>query len=61
MQGRGLPAPLHELIGHARHGGYDDRNIVAGVDLALDMARDVADAVEVGDRRSAEFHYQASH
>ena len=34
---------------------------MAGVDLALDVARDVADAVEIGDRRSAEFHHQASH
>jgi hypothetical protein len=25
------------------------------------VARDVADAVEIGDRRTAEFHYQASH
>ena len=34
---------------------------MAGVDLALDVARHVADAVEIGDRRSAEFHHQASH
>jgi hypothetical protein len=25
------------------------------------VARHVADAVEIGDRRSAEFHHQASH
>jgi hypothetical protein len=30
---------------------------MAGVDLALDVARDIADAVDIGDRRSAEFHH----
>ena len=34
---------------------------MAGVDLALDVARDVADAVDVGDRRSAEFHHKPGH
>jgi len=33
---------------------------MAGVDLALDVMRDVADAVDVGDRRTAELHHQAS-
>jgi hypothetical protein len=51
----------HELIGHARHGRDHDGYIIAGVDLALDVARHVADAVEIGDRRSAEFHHQSSH
>jgi hypothetical protein len=32
-----------------------------GIDLALDMARHVADALDIGDRRAAEFHYQPSH
>ncbi len=61
MQHGGLPAPFDQLIGHAGHGGDHDGHIVAGVDLALDVARHVADAVEIGDRRSAEFHYQPSH
>ena len=34
---------------------------MAGVDLALDVARDVADALDVGDRRAAEFHHEAGH
>jgi hypothetical protein len=34
---------------------------MAGRDLALDVARYDADAVEIGDRRSAEFHHQPSH
>jgi hypothetical protein len=34
---------------------------MAGVDLALDVLRDVADAVDIGDRRSAEFHDETSH
>ena len=56
-----LPAPLDQLVGHAGHGRDHDGDIIAGIDLALDVARDVADAVEIGDRRPAEFHHQASH
>ena len=54
-------APFHQLVGHARQGGDDDGDLMAGVDLALDVARDVADAVEIGDRGSAELHHQAAH
>ena len=61
MQRRGIPAPRDQLIGDAGHRRDHDGYIVAGVDLALDVPRDVADAVEIGDRRSAEFHYQTSH
>ncbi len=57
---RGL-APGHELIGHARHGRRHDRNLMPGIDLALDVTRGVADAVDVGDRRAAEFHDQTGH
>jgi hypothetical protein len=31
------------------------------IDLALDMTRDVANAFDVGDRRAAEFHHEATH
>ena len=61
VQRRRLAAPGHELVGDAGHGGDDDRHLVAGVDLALDVARDVADAVDVGDRGSAELHDEAGH
>ncbi len=61
VQHGGLAAPGHQLIGHARHGGDHDGNVIAGSDLALDVARHVADVVEIGDRRSAEFHYQPCH
>ena len=43
------------------HGRDHDRHLVAGVDLALDVARDVADALDVGDRRAAELHHQKRH
>jgi hypothetical protein len=56
-----LLAPRNELIGGAGHRRDHDGHLIAGVDLALDVARDVADAVEIGDRSSAEFHYEASH
>ncbi len=54
-------APLHQPVGRARHRRDDDGDLMAGVDLALDVARDIADAVDIGDRRSAEFHDQTSH
>src|ERR1700745_654161 len=56
-----LLAPGNELIGGAGHRRDHDGDLIAGVDLALDVASDVADAVDIGDRRSAEFHHQASH
>ncbi len=37
--------PADQLVGLAGHGGNDDRDLVAGVDLAFDVAGDVADAV----------------
>ena len=61
VQRRGLAAPGHQLVGLAGHGGDHDGHLVAGVDLALDVARDIADAVDIGDRGSAEFHHEAGH
>jgi 2-polyprenyl-6-hydroxyphenyl methylase/3-demethylubiquinone-9 3-methyltransferase len=55
----GLPLPVIAL--DAGHGGNDDRDLVAGIDLALDAGGDVADAVEVGHRGTAEFHDDAGH
>src|SRR6185437_7098531 len=55
VQHGGLAAPGDQLVGDAGHGGNHHRYVVAGLDLALDVARHVADAVEIGDRRSAEF------
>ena len=54
-------APADELIGRAGHGGDDDSDLVAGLDLAFDALRDVADAVEVRHRRAAEFHHDTRH
>ena len=56
-----LLAPGDELVGRARHSRDHDGHFVAGVDLALDVTRDIADAVDIGDRRSAEFHNQTGH
>jgi hypothetical protein len=56
-----LAAPFDEPVGRARHGRDHDGHFMAGVDLALDVLRDVADAVDIGDRRSAEFHDETSH
>ena len=41
------------------HGGDHDGDLVPRVDLALHAGRDVADAVEVGDRGAAELHHDA--
>ena len=61
VQRRGIPAPGHELVGHARHRRDDDRDIVAGIHLAFDVAGDITDAVEIGDGGAAEFHDEARH
>ncbi len=61
VQGGGLAHPGHQLVGGAGHGGDDDGHLVAGIDLALDVARDVADALDVGDRGAAEFHDDERH
>lgn len=37
------------LVGLAGHCGDHHRDVVAGVDLAFHMARDVADTVDIGD------------
>ena len=54
-------APADEFVGLARHGGHHHRHLVAGVDLALDVACGVADALDVGDRRAAELQNQTGH
>ena len=54
-------APPHELVGDARHGRDHDGDLMAGGDLAPDVTRHVADAVDVGDRRSAELHDETGH
>jgi hypothetical protein len=56
-----LAAPLHQLIGLAGHRRHHDSDVMARVDLALDVAGDVADAVDIGDGRAAEFHHEAAH
>ena len=58
---RGVAAPFDQPVGGARHGRDHHRDLVAGIDLALDVARHVADALDVGDRGAAELHHQASH
>src|SRR5262249_8050160 len=56
-----LSRPLDQLVGYTGHGGDDNSHIVAGIDLAFDVASHVADTVEIGDRWSAEFHHQPGH
>ena len=58
MHRRGFLAPAHQFVGFAGHGGDHHRHIVTGLVFALHMARDVADAVDIGDRRSAEFQHE---
>jgi hypothetical protein len=61
MHRRGFARPANQFIGLAGHGRDHDRDFMAGIDLALDMARHVADAGDVGDGGSAEFHHDARH
>ncbi len=57
----GVAAPFHQLVGLAGHRGNHDGDVMTGIDLALHMARDVADAVDIGDGGAAEFHHEAAH
>ena len=58
---RRRPGPGDQLVGGPGHGRNHHGNLVAGVDLALDVAGDDADALDVGDRRAAELHDQTCH
>ena len=57
----GVVHPADQFVGLAGHGRNDHRDLVAGIDLAFDMARDIADAADVGDGGPAEFHHDARH
>ena len=61
MHRRGVAAPFHQFVGLAGHRRHHHGDVVAGIDLALDVTRDVADAVDIGDGRAAEFHHEAAH
>ena len=61
VERRGVPDPGDEFVGLAGHRRDDDRDLVAGLDLALHVAGDVADAVEIGDGRAAELHDETRH
>src|ERR1700722_3210092 len=49
VHGRSFTAPFDQLVGLAGHRRDDDGNVMAGIDLALDVTRDVANAFDVGD------------
>src|SRR5579872_4180160 len=51
MQRRSLGAPGHELVGFARHRRDHDGDLMAGINLALHMPRDIADTIDIGDGR----------
>ena len=61
MKDARITTPLDQPVGGSRHRGNHHGDLVAGIDLALDVARHVVDALDVGDRGSAELHHQASH
>ena len=61
VEGRGFLDPADELVGLAGHGGDHDGDVVAGLDLAFDMPRHVADALDGGDGCAAELHDKTGH
>jgi hypothetical protein len=61
MQRGRFPAPIDQLVGGPGHGGDHHGDLVTGRHLALDVACDIADAVDVGDRGAAELHHEAGH
>jgi len=58
---RGVADPTDQFVGLARHGRNHDRHLVARVHLAFDVPGHVADATDIGNRSSAEFHHDARH
>ena len=58
---RRLTAPFHQFIGLAGHRRHHHGDVMACIDLALDMARHIADAVDIRDGCTAEFHHEAAH
>ncbi len=61
VHGRRFGAPADQLIGLARHGRNHDSNLVAGIDLALDVPGRLPNAVDIGDGRAAELHHNTRH
>ncbi len=61
VEGRGFLHPGDEFVRLAGHGRYDDRHIVAGLDLAFHMPGDIADPLNRGDGRAAELHDETRH
>src|SRR5690348_11292003 len=49
--------PSDQLVGLAGHGRNHDADLVARIDLALAVARRLADALDIGDRRAAKLHH----
>ena len=61
MQDRSLADPADQFVGLARHRRDDDDDVIAVLDLALDLPRRVLDAGKVGHRGAAEFHHENRH
>lgn len=61
MHRRGVAAPCHQFVGFAGHRRDHHGDVVAGIDLAFDVAGDILDAFDIGDRRAAEFHDEPAH
>lgn len=53
--------PVNQLVGGTSHGGDDDCDLVASINLAFDVRRHLADALDVCDGGAAEFHNDYSH
>jgi hypothetical protein len=58
---RGGFDPAHKLVGLAGHGRDDDDDVIAALDLGLDLFGGVLDPGEVRHGGSAEFHHQKRH
>ena len=61
VQRRSVGGPGHQFVGLAGHRGNHDGHVMTGIDLALDVKRDVANAVDVRDGCTAEFHNEPAH
>ena len=57
----GFPAPANEPVRGSGHRRNDDRHLLASPHLSFHVARYIADILDVGHRRAAEFHDQTAH
>src|SRR5262249_22629462 len=61
VQAAGFAGPRDQLVGRPRHRRNNHRDLAAAIDFAFDTLRDFFDALDVGDRGTAELLNNTRH